>query len=515
MEVEHRSPDFRIEILRPSFDLMLSSSFKESCQTIATLYPTYTLSVGDIRTNPITGYSFSEAINTVEAPFSISLVAEGDAPKERRTKVAGSGETWFERVVPFDFVYIYEWKELRYIGVVHDIELNGSMMGGARTVTISGNSVGQVLSSFKFIIDTFIYGQSTLSGIALDKLQSDIALQQDKGAPVGDLIRTLYKGWFDGMMDATGEIGVTYLGIRSIMDAVLDLNTACAKGMTVLFPVVTSLWREGENNFWDILQRLAPPPLFEVFGRASPAGRYEIVVRETPFTLGPGQSWAALHKTPVPMYYVTSYSLRRTDSSVFSFFVAYVSNAGYGAHDVMLMSAEVGGKIGSSTSPMVDMDKWKKYGYRPLMVDLNYYNRDKDTSSVANSDMQTLLAELSGRLRDWYGNTDALIAGNITMMTMKSGENPRAGEKIEFGGVEFYVEEAAHSWQYLGPMQTRLRLSRGGDYKNGAATNYAEVARSQFALAARLREEAREAAEAKKVSDEERRMKRLGLRVPQ
>lgn len=511
MEVVHQSPEFRIEIVRPNFALMANSAaFRESCETIATFYPTYTMEPGNVRSNAITAYNFGESIRSVESPFSITLVAEGDAPREGRTSISSKNATWFERVRPFDIVYIEEWNEIRYIGIVHDIELSGSMGGGARTITVTGNGIGQLLSSFKFIIDTFIYGQSTVAAAALEKLQGDLALVQNAGAPISDLIRTLYNGWMDAMMNLSGEIGTAHLGIRSIIDALMDLNTSVSTDMKTTFPLTTSLFQVGENCFWDIIQRLAPPPLYEVFGRTTPQGKYEIVIRETPFSIGVGQSWDALNKVTVPLYYTTAYSFRVSDREVFTFYMAYISDSLYSGNEVMLMSADLGGDI-SVAIPQIDAEKWKKYGYRPLMCSFKYYSRDKDSDPSVNSNAKAALAQMSARLRTWYQNSDCLLTGSVSMMTMKDN-NPRAGERISYGGLDFYVEDSSHGWQYGGAMTTRLTLSRGADYANGAPTNYEDIVRNQQALGARLEAEARSARNEQIRSRRDAINKKLGVR---
>jgi hypothetical protein len=128
----------------------------------------------------------------------------------------------------------------------------------------------------------------------------------------------------------------------------------------------------------------------------------------------------------------------------------------------------VGQYDGSDASLVVDEEKLKRYGYRPLEITFRGYDRSKNAGG-GDSGLPGKFKEINERARRRYSRLDDMMSGAITIVTnfAEPDRNPRIGEKIAFLGGEFYVKGAAHSWSYGGNPAIELSVLRGAVYKNG------------------------------------------------
>jgi hypothetical protein len=92
------------------------------------------------------------------------------------------------------------------------------------------------------------------------------------------------------------------------------------------------------------------------------------------------------------------------------------------------------------------------------------------------------MKEQSKRLREWFSYNDYFLNGTIDMMTLRGESNPRVGERIEFAGLEFYLEQAVHGWTYGGPMTANLTLTRGANYLRGIPKTYKDISDQMVAV---------------------------------
>ena len=72
---------------------------------------------------------------------------------------------------------------------------------------------------------------------------------------------------------------------------------------------------------------------------------------------------------------------------------------------------------------------------------------------------------------NWYGHLEEMLKGTITIATIvnkeesKDEKTPMCGEIVSFLGGEFYVNEVEHTWNFGGNPETKLTVSRGGNYE--------------------------------------------------
>jgi hypothetical protein len=114
---------------------------------------------------------------------------------------------------------------------------------------------------------------------------------------------------------------------------------------------------------------------------------------------------------------------------------------------------------------VVDEDRWKKYGYRPLNVELSFLKRDE----IEPNDIENSLVKIARLLHDWYGNNDHFLSGVISVISYEDEKikYPVIGGRLEFLGGEFYIDDLQRKWTYGASPTTEIKVTRGGIYKSG------------------------------------------------
>jgi hypothetical protein len=213
------------------------------------------------------------------------------------------------------------------------------------------------------------------------------------------------------------------------------------------------------NTIWDIWRKIVPNPLFEIFGKWDPLfgkrgeGKYTIIARQCPFEPA---DWGKLTKFPIDPLVITDYSVGYDDSEVSTYFYATASSLGITNNMALIVD-------NFKNTHEIDRDKWKKYGYRPLSVELSFLKRDEMDANTINSN----LGAISRTLARWYGKNDDFLSGNISMMSWdKTGVSDyySVGNRIQFLGGEFYLPEVQRKWTYGGPLTVGVKITRGYQY---------------------------------------------------
>ena len=94
-------------------------------------------------------YSYENDISSPQGTFSIKLTPEQD----------GNGLSWKDKIQSRDIVFISEFGEIRYIGVVTGTNYSMSMQGGKpnRSVSINGMSIGGILQTFNIPMNLYLW----------------------------------------------------------------------------------------------------------------------------------------------------------------------------------------------------------------------------------------------------------------------------------------------------------------------------------------------------------------------
>lgn len=443
-----RKPSFFIKIIRPNY---LQTVYSESVESvIATFSPEKKVD------KALLSYEFRETLQVTDCTFSLSFTAEAD---ER-------GLTWFDKIVPTDIVKIYEIDKLKFVGIVTDRRYSTRMVddGAQRTISISGTSIGNLLSTFKLIIDTFLYDSDTFAESENRKLKSALAMHMKAGDPAAVVFETIYKSFFDLALKM-GKANEDGAGVKAVIDYFINFGDKLSHDIVFKYPIVLSIYNSGENNIWSLLTALIVPPINELFPQFdSSDGKYHVIFRQSPFDSG---DWAKLPLNKVPTILLTNCDFGSSDIEIYTYYLCTVAGSGINDRKALVVDVEVdGARKGYGSVAERDFNKWRKYGYRPMIVEFKYFDKDEFETSA---EVAEIMRKLSFKMRTWFEHNDEFLNGTIEFMTMDDAwwsdvKNPKIGERLQFLNGEFYIESSEHSWAYGEAMITRLGVSRGYTY---------------------------------------------------
>ena len=438
-----RRPNLRIVIIRPNYDALVYSPTR-----IVSFVPTQKL-YNENESNDLTSYNFNKSLHTHESNFTFSTTVRRD----------GDNRTWFDKIHKMDLVFISEFGETRFCGLIKEKRYAAAISSDgkpSRSITFSGVSIGSLLSSFPLVLDQYLYQSTATAQAASKKLMGVLAtLQENENIHVAPILKEIYKAYFN-LAQAVGGLGASQ-GMKGVIDEFIVLDSARSSDVVARYPMSFSLYQVGENNIWDIASQFISPPINELFGEWNPdRNKYEIIFRQTPFE---ATDWKNTISNILQPDIITKYDLGNSDSEVFTFYMGLLPGSGISRNKAMVYDSGFG-KIAQ-----IDSDKWKKYGYKPLIVDFRYFDRSKESTFGAGN----LMAKLSKMMKRWFENNNQFLSGSIELMTIgkdlyESARDPKIGEKASFLGGEFYIEESTHSWNMSGPMLTNLKLTRGFQY---------------------------------------------------
>ena len=451
MESHKRRPDLMIEVIRPDYNAKTFSPGNPVAQFSSASY-----AIQDEKfSNALVSYNFKESLETVDGDFSMTLTIEKD----------NSQRTWLDKLRIRDLVLISEFGRVQYAGYIDNIRLSAKMTGDGkpdRKILVNGGNFGKMLSSFKLVLDQFLFaGVDGQAEIDSTQLMSKLAQIREKDTGIALALIAIYKDYMKLALEM-GNVNPSGRGVKPILEYYIDYSSELSKDLKIKYAFAPTLYQVGENSIWDIWGALVHPPLNELFGRWSPLlNVYQLVFRETPFE---PDKWKFLEKNVIPPIVVRSYDIGKSDQEVFTFYASVLPG--------QYLDWKAAAGIDSS-SVITDKEKWSKYGYRPLIVKNRYFNRDK-LESFSDQSVPSIMKAISTKMKRWFGKNDEFASGTLEMMTISPDEwrdsrynglqNPRVGEKIGLLDGEFYVESSEHSWSYLSPMITKLSISRGYKY---------------------------------------------------
>lgn len=446
MDYLSRKPDFVVEVVRPDYE---SSTYIG--KTIVQFISSESISASKVLASStgLVSYRYNESLASVDSGFSLLLTLEEDE----------LGQTWYDKIIEMDLVFITEFGESRFCGYVEArryIAKMGADGKPERKISINGGSLGKLLSSFKLIIDQYLFQGTGTAQTVSQELKVALAQQMASGQQIAPIFEEIYKSFFKLVLEM-GEVNQPGIGIKSVIDNFIDYTSGLSRTLVLNYPLNLSLYQVGENSIWDIWNQMVHPPIGELYGLwKADTKKYQLVFRQTPFE---SVDWTLLNINNIPSIIITDFDIGTSVDEIFTFYYVTLPGSGYDRNKALALAVD-----GYGFTPATDEVKWKKFGFRPLMVELRYFSKgDLESFTGAGS----LITKLSNQLKEWYSHNDEFLSGKITMMTidrtMWAGElnNPRIGERIKFVDAEFYVEESEHTWSYGGPMITSLSVSRG------------------------------------------------------
>jgi hypothetical protein len=417
------------------------------------------------------GYTFSESVDDLDGAFSFTVENE-EVDKEGR-------KTVLDLIPNRSIIKIYEGDMERpvFVGIIRRPHIGMSMtsQGVKRTITFTGKSLISIVAEYAISLDIRIPGV----GIAIAKtnqLKSDLA-------GVRTISNFLTKTWdfFDSVSDEVNRLanGVATTEIKEIILTFLgeldEFITVSGKEVDIAYDIANVFLNQSNNTLVDIWRNLLPKPVYEIFSYCNKDdGKPKIMVRQVPFG-DPDNSnydWRNLPIYRISPISLTAYELSRSDEEVYTFFVSYIIGSARDRNFYMAINQE--GKTDGSV--IWDSDKVGIYGFRPLELNFNGYDRQGNTLNTENDRLSAALKKINEKAKNWYSRLDDMYTGSITICTdfNEPETNPRIGCRAKFLGGEFYINKADHTWNYGGTPTIKLTLSRGMMYDENGKMRPAE-----------------------------------------
>ena len=410
--------------------------------------------------NVLQGYSFKFSTNDTDGSFSLTL------------HPGNSSNPYFDEIKPLQIVKIYEDgnddKVPDFVGVINRKKFVAQPGSGLR-ISVIGKSVASLISRFKISLD--------LNAMSLtNQLVEQNALNKDLTAELAKEAQTvssvLKAIWKHAVNMSTKYLQLSNSGMEKYISNYLGSNFFdIQEGLKINYPIASVFNGQNTVQFWDIVSGIIPFPVYEKFAIIDEKGKTKIKVREVPFDCsGDGlgySSWDKLEKNKIEIdpAIVKGFDFDVSDDEVYTAFFSYIMGSPIEQDKALRLAAQTDG-YGKNELALYKA-KAEMYGYSPLTVQFNGYGK---TETEYTGDSETL-KKLNERLQAWYGHLEEMLKGTITISTIvnkeesKDEKTPMCGEIVSFLGGEFYVNEVEHTWNFGGNPETKLTVSRGGNYE--------------------------------------------------
>lgn len=424
-------------------------SFKNGKESLVWEFSPY--KTDNDRTDALQSYSFKYSTGDVDGSFSLTF-----HPGRQEKNL-------FDIVKPLQIVKIFERDEgLRFpdfVGVINKRKYTAQSNGNFR-INVVGKSVASFVSRFKIDLDlnAMAITNELVSQEALDR-----ELTEDLSKTKKTLSEILSKIWKHATDAAESHLQLSNSTIKKYVDRYLGTSFfSIENNEEFLYPLASVFNGHNTINFWDIVSGIIPYPVYEKFACIDAEGDTKIKIRQVPFlcsgdNLGEA-TWDKLPCKKLPAALIKGFELEQSDDEVYTAFFSYINGSPIDSDKALRLSAQANGY--SSSDVTIFAEKASLYGYSPLTVRFNGYGKsEKDYSGSEES-----LRDNNEKLMAWYGRVDEMLRGTIVMSTWLREQMPMCGERIAFLGGQFYVEEVEHTWSYGANPETKLTVSRGGDY---------------------------------------------------
>lgn len=418
-----------------------------------------------------------------------------------------AGLSWSDIITPLSFVLIgmrrKQYAQIVMIGVVTSVrEVQQWQSGGPvnRGISISGLDFGYFYEMFSWAALTFLGTPASALGLAIGNPSAGIP------AALGDALLggppdQAGKQWYTQVMDGgQGILSKTYVNFR---------------GSPVTFQQAMATWFEAypglkipyginfltsEGTWYEKFKRIFQYPWFEFFVITAPTGFYPQASGGYNFfmqALGP-----QITATPTMIARVNVLPYRKVSSDGSSFaamdmsrwnalplFNLIVGDDGlistgtsFSENEVKnfyllnnLWAKALTGYSNSSVTPFilnnpgyVDPASIHRYGFRPIMIETEYFTDYQGQQAQGTSQSQTDLTQLAGdllaRVFSYYEPTPLCMRTTLNMF-LRPDIMP--GCRFQYQPLKneqpwtFYIDCVSHNFIFGGVAQTTLSLSRG------------------------------------------------------
>ena len=425
---------------------------KEDTKNTIVLRPSDT----DKEKNILQSYSFKFSTSDTDGSFSLTLYPGNVGIEEIPI---------FDMIKPLQIVYIYERdKEAKipdFVGVINRKKFVAQAGSGLR-ISVTGKSVASFISRFKISLDLNAMSL-TNQMIEQTAINTELTTALAKENPL--LVSTVIKKIWEKTVElAKKAFKLSNFGLEKYISEYLGSDFLdVEKGLKIKYPLASVFNGQSTINFWDIVGNIIPYPVYEKYAYINEKGETKLKIREVPFDCSADGYFSTLDNlekdmTELDPAIIKSFDLEISDDEVYTAFFSHIVGSPIDIDKALRLAAQTDGYGANEVS--LYATKADIYGYSLLTISFNGYGKnEKDYKDGGEK-----LTDFNKRLELWYGHLDEMFKGTITLSTIVREQMPMCGEIVSFLGGEFYVNETEHSWSFGGNPETKLTVSRGGDY---------------------------------------------------
>jgi hypothetical protein len=399
-------------------------------------------------------YTFSEATDDLEGAFSFTVENEIVEKEEKSV---------FDIIPVRSIVKIYEGDTIpAFVGIIRRREIKKAMtsQGVKKSVVFSGKSIISCITEYTVSLDVRIQGISD----HMSKNKELTAELAKEGLTIQDFMKTTWEH-FKKVSEGKAKV-LTNTWIADIINKFIGggpdtFVEVTGKWRTFRYNVACVFYNASNNVIADVWRNILPERVYEFFSRCNKEGKPKIIARQVPYQ---PEDWENLDIYIISPISLTGYDLIQSDEEVYTAFVSYIIGSAMQKEFYMAVN-----QTGDDSIVQFDDEKRNIYGFKPLELIFNGYDRQGNSRDEKKPDLTESLKELNKMAYYWYSRLDEMYSGNITVITdfNEPRNNPRAGCRTGFLGGEFYINKADHSWNFGGTPTIKLTVSRGMIYDGG------------------------------------------------
>jgi hypothetical protein len=405
-------------------------------------------------------YSFSESVDSLEGAFSFTVENE---------EVDRKGTTVFDIIPIRSIIKIYEG-DLNYpafVGVIRRRHIGMSMDSGGpkRTITFSGKSIISCVAEYTVSLDVRIQGVTDAMAKTKD-LETKLAIDN---LTIKNFIISTWDYFHKVSMELSkSQTGISNIAVAEVISdfigAVGDFVTVTGEEQKMRYNIAMVFFNQSNNSIADVWRNILPQSAYELFSYCDKAdGKPKVMVRQVPYG-DPDKGnydWKNLDIYVISPISLTAYDLDQNDEEVYTAFASYIIGSAMSREFYMAVN-----QTGNDTLVRYDPEKVSIYGFRPLEMTFNGYDRRGNTRNEETIGLEEAIRSLNERAAYWYSRLDDMYSGSVTICTDFNNPetNPRVGCRAKFLGGEFYINRTDHAWNYGGTPTIKLTLSRGMMY---------------------------------------------------
>jgi hypothetical protein len=450
---EHQTPIPKLEIFLPK-------NYGENADI------TYSADARNGAYSKLLGYSFSESVDDLEGSFSFTVENE---------EIDADGKTVFDLIPVRSIVKICEGDLERpaFAGILRRRRISASMtsQGARRTVVFSGNSLISCVAEYTVSLDVRIQGvadamaktQELKTGLAVDGITIAGFMQQtwDYFQDVSEKLSELQTGISNTAVADT---------IKNFIGGFDDFVTVSGEEQQIMYNIAAVFFNQANNSIADIWRNILPKPVYEFFAYCGKTdGKPKIMARQVPYgdPDNGNNDWKNLDIYLISPVSLVSYELEQSDEEVYTAFASYIIGSARDRQFYMAVN-----QTGNDTLAKYNAEKVAVYGFRPLEMSFNGYDRQGNTRNEKIGTLDGAIKNLNDRASYWFSRLDDVYSGSITVCTDFNAPetNPRAGCRAKFLGGEFYINRTDHTWNFGGTPTIKLTVSRGMVYDENGKT---------------------------------------------